>query len=177
MRPTFPKIWQRTRTTVIDDKIGSRPNFVRPRSEWEGVAVDHIDYIVHRLPTAACPHADHTASAASIAVSPILADPDENNCAEQIARQPSIGPDTSSRPIGSCADCRLFLLLSARTEKTAILLIPEFCPGGQRQRLTVNKCILLCSGSCPHSQRGITPSENPAQDAERYARVTTRTPG
>jgi len=35
----------------------------------------------------------------------------------------------------------------------------------------------LCSGSCPHSQRGITPSENPAQDAERYARATTRTPG
>jgi len=34
-----------------------------------------------------------------------------------------------------------------------------------------------CSGSCPHSQRGITPSENPAQDAERYARVTTRAPG
>jgi len=34
-----------------------------------------------------------------------------------------------------------------------------------------------CSGSCPQSQRGITPSENPAQDADRYARVTTRTPG
>jgi len=34
-----------------------------------------------------------------------------------------------------------------------------------------------CSGSCPHSRRGITPSENPAQDAERHARVTTRTPG
>jgi len=40
-------------------------------------------------------------------------------------------------------------------------------------------CVLVraCSGSCPHSQRGITPSENPAQDADRYARVTTRTPG
>jgi len=36
---------------------------------------------------------------------------------------------------------------------------------------------LPCSGSCPQSQRGITPSENPAQDADRYARVTTRTPG
>jgi len=35
----------------------------------------------------------------------------------------------------------------------------------------------MCSGSCPQSQRGITPSENPAQDADRYARVTTRTPG
>jgi len=34
-----------------------------------------------------------------------------------------------------------------------------------------------CSGSCPHSRRGITPSENPAQDAERYARVATCTPG
>jgi len=34
-----------------------------------------------------------------------------------------------------------------------------------------------CSGSCPHSQRGIAPSENPAQDAKRYASVTTRTPG
>jgi len=34
-----------------------------------------------------------------------------------------------------------------------------------------------CSGSCPQSQRGITPPENPAQDADRYARVTTRTPG
>jgi len=34
-----------------------------------------------------------------------------------------------------------------------------------------------CSGSCPHSRRGITPSEKPAQDAERYARVATRTPG
>jgi len=34
-----------------------------------------------------------------------------------------------------------------------------------------------CSGSCPQSQRGITPSENPAQDVDRYARVTTRTPG
>jgi len=34
-----------------------------------------------------------------------------------------------------------------------------------------------CSGSCPQSQRGITPSENPAQDADRYAGVTTRTPG
>jgi len=34
-----------------------------------------------------------------------------------------------------------------------------------------------CSESFPHSQRGITPSENPAQDAERYARATTRTPG
>jgi len=34
-----------------------------------------------------------------------------------------------------------------------------------------------CSGSCPQSQRGITPSENPAQDADRYARVTTRMPG
>jgi len=34
-----------------------------------------------------------------------------------------------------------------------------------------------CSGSCPQSQRGITPSENPAQGADRYARVTTRTPG
>jgi len=34
-----------------------------------------------------------------------------------------------------------------------------------------------CSGSCPHSQRGMTPSESPAQDAERYASVTTRTPG
>jgi len=34
-----------------------------------------------------------------------------------------------------------------------------------------------CSGSCPYSQRGITPSENPAPDAERYARATTRTPG
>jgi len=34
-----------------------------------------------------------------------------------------------------------------------------------------------CSGFCPHSQRGITPSENPAHDAERYASVTTRTPG
>jgi len=41
-------------------------------------------------------------------------------------------------------------------------------------------CVLLrrrCSGSCPQSQRGITPSENPAQDADRYAGVTTRTPG
>jgi len=37
--------------------------------------------------------------------------------------------------------------------------------------------VLNCSGSCPQSQRGITPSENPAQDADRYARVTTRTPG
>jgi len=37
--------------------------------------------------------------------------------------------------------------------------------------------IAHCSGSCPHSQRGITPSENPAQDAERNARDTTRTPG
>ena len=35
----------------------------------------------------------------------------------------------------------------------------------------------LCSGACPQSQRGITPSENPAQGADRYARVTTRTPG
>jgi len=35
----------------------------------------------------------------------------------------------------------------------------------------------ICSGSFPQSQRGITPSENPAQDADRYARVTTRTPG
>jgi len=35
----------------------------------------------------------------------------------------------------------------------------------------------VCSGSCPQSQRGITPSENPAQDADRYPRVTTRTPG
>jgi len=34
-----------------------------------------------------------------------------------------------------------------------------------------------CSGSFPHSQRGITASEKQAQDAERYARVTTRTPG
>jgi len=34
-----------------------------------------------------------------------------------------------------------------------------------------------CSGSCPQSQRGITPSENPALDADRYARVATRTPG
>jgi len=34
-----------------------------------------------------------------------------------------------------------------------------------------------CSGSCPQSQRGITPSENPAQDADRYARVTMRRPG
>jgi len=33
-----------------------------------------------------------------------------------------------------------------------------------------------CSGSGPQSHRGITPSENPAQDADRYARVTTRTP-
>jgi len=35
----------------------------------------------------------------------------------------------------------------------------------------------VCSGSYPHSRRGITPSENPAQDADRHARVTTRTPG
>jgi len=35
----------------------------------------------------------------------------------------------------------------------------------------------VCGESCPHSRRGITPSENPAQDAERYARVTARTPG
>jgi len=34
-----------------------------------------------------------------------------------------------------------------------------------------------CSGSCPHCQRGLTPSENPAQGADRYTRVTTRTPG
>ena len=34
-----------------------------------------------------------------------------------------------------------------------------------------------CSGSCPHSRRCINPSENPAKDAERYASVTTRTPG
>jgi len=34
-----------------------------------------------------------------------------------------------------------------------------------------------CSGSCPESQRCITPSESPAQDADRYARVRTRTPG
>ena len=35
----------------------------------------------------------------------------------------------------------------------------------------------VCNGSCPHSRRGITPSENPAQDAERDARATTRSPG
>ena len=33
-----------------------------------------------------------------------------------------------------------------------------------------------CRGSCSHSQRGISPSEDPAQDAERHARNTTRTP-
>jgi len=36
------------------------------------------------------------------------------------ARQPSIRPDTTSRPIRSCADCRLFLSGSARIRKTAI---------------------------------------------------------
>jgi len=41
----------------------------------------------------------------------------------------------------------------------------------------VSRSTRVCSGSCPQSQRGITPSENPAQDADRYARVTTRTPG
>jgi len=35
----------------------------------------------------------------------------------------------------------------------------------------------LCSGPCPHSRRGITPAENPAQDAERNTRDTTRKPG
>jgi len=35
----------------------------------------------------------------------------------------------------------------------------------------------IWSETCPRSRRGITPSENRAQDAERYARVRTRTPG
>jgi len=38
------------------------------------------------------------------------------------ARQPSIRPDMTSRPIRSCADCRLFLSGSARIGKTAITL-------------------------------------------------------
>ena len=33
------------------------------------------------------------------------------------------------------------------------------------------------SGSCPHSRRGIAPSESQAQDAERNTGETTRTPG
>jgi len=37
--------------------------------------------------------------------------------------------------------------------------------------------LLYCSGSCSHSRQGITPSGNPAQDAERNARDTTRPPG
>ena len=35
----------------------------------------------------------------------------------------------------------------------------------------------LCSVSCPHSRRRKTPAENPAQDAERKTRDTTRKPG
>jgi len=35
----------------------------------------------------------------------------------------------------------------------------------------------VCSGSCPHSRRGIAPSESPAQDVERSKGETTRTPG
>jgi len=35
----------------------------------------------------------------------------------------------------------------------------------------------VCSGFCPQSQRGRTPSENPAQDVERHKGERTQTPG
>ena len=40
----------------------------------------------------------------------------------------------------------------------AVLLIPEFCPGGQRQRLTVNNSILLVEND---SKKASKPIESP----------------
>jgi len=47
-----------------------------------------------------------------------------------------------SMPSRSVDSNSLFLFAESGMNRN-VLLIPEFCPGGQRQRLTVNKSTLL----------------------------------
>jgi len=73
---------------------------------------------------------------------------------------------------GPCAASRMLKVgspLDVVLRYAASMVATNCCQGNCRA--------VPCSGSFPQSQRGITPSENPAQDADRYARVTTRTPG
>jgi len=56
------------------------------------------------------------------------------------ARQPSTRPDTTSRPIRSSADCRLFLSGSARIGKTAIHV--HWCSGRLHANSTLASTVL-----------------------------------
>ena len=60
------------------------------------------------------------------------------------ARQPSIRPDTTSQPIRSCADCRLFLSGSARIGKTAISAQLFLSASAKIGRLQYSAFSLLC---------------------------------
>jgi len=88
------------------------------------------------------------------------------------ARQPSIRPDTTSQPIRSCADCRLFLSGSARIGKTAIIGTSAILciPSSWRSAASSSACSIeiLFVGIALHSGRG-PPREPTCRFGQRSA--------